>query len=65
METAYSFGMTLNPKSADPRNELSAKEDIDPYATNNFEAIMQRWLPLSFVMNSLNRSMGMKDSTRL
>ncbi len=62
METAYSFGMSLNPRSADPGNELSTKEDIDPYITGNFTAIMQRWLPLSFVMNSLNRSMGMKDS---
>ena len=24
--------------------------------------LLQRWIPLSFVMNSLNRSMGMKDS---
>ena len=62
METAYSFGMTLHPRSAEPENEMSAKEDIDPYITKKFEDIMQRWLPLSFVMNSLNRSMGMKDS---
>ncbi len=62
METAYSFGMTLNPRSADPGNEMSAREDIDPYITKKFSEIMQRWLPLSFVMNSLNRSMGMKDS---
>jgi hypothetical protein len=62
METAYSFGMTLNPRSADPGNEMSAREDIDPYITKDFEDIIQRWVPLSFVMNSLNRSMGMKDS---
>ena len=41
---------------------MNAREDIDPYSTKNFEDIMLRWLPLSFVMNSLNRSMGMKDS---
>ena len=62
METAYSFGMTLKPRSSDPGNDMSAREDIDPYVTKDFEDIIQRWLPLSFVMNSLNRSMGMKDS---
>ena len=62
METAYSFGMTLHPRAAGPGNEMSVREDIDPYITSDFEDIMQRWLPLSFVMNSLNRSMGMKDS---
>ncbi len=62
METAYSFGMSLNPKSADKANEMSAKLNIDPYTTKDFEDIIERWIPLSFVMNSLNRSMGLKDS---
>ena len=62
METAYSFGMTLNPRVADPDNEMSARLNIDPYTTISFEDIIERWIPLSFVMNSLNRSMGMKDS---
>ncbi|MDP4284350.1 MAG: putative zinc-binding metallopeptidase [Bacteroidota bacterium] len=62
METAYSFGMSLNPKSADKTNEMSAKLNIDPYTTKDFEDIIERWIPLSFVMNSLNRSMGLKDS---
>ena len=62
MQTAYSFGVTLKPKVADPDNELSAKINIDPYTTRSFHYIIDRWLPLSFVMNSLNRSMGMKDS---
>jgi len=62
LETAYSFGMTLNPKVADPENEMSARLNIDPYTTQSFEDVIERWIPLSFVMNSLNRSMGMKDS---
>jgi len=62
METAYSFGLKVKPKMSEPDNDLSATINIDPYAAKNFAAIMERWLPLSFVMNSLNRSMGMKDS---
>lgn len=62
LETAYSFGLTLSPAVSDNSNDMSAAINIDPYATENFTAIMERWIPLSFVMNSLNRSMGMKDS---
>jgi hypothetical protein len=62
LETGYSFGVTLNPKAAGPENEMKAKLNIDPYTTRDFGDIIERWVPLSFVMNSLNRSMGMKDS---
>lgn len=62
LETAYSFGLTVNPRVADPENAMSASLNIDPYATKYFEDIIERWIPLSFVMNSLNRAMGMKDS---
>lgn len=62
LETAYSFGMSLNPRSADPGNEMRARINIDPYTTEDFKDIIERWMPLSFVMNSLNRSMGLKDS---
>jgi len=62
METAYAFGMTLNPGVANPDNAISARLNINPYTTSSIEDIMERWLPLSFVMNSLNRSMGLKDS---
>jgi hypothetical protein len=62
LETGYSFGVTVNPKAAGPENEMSAKLNIDPYTTKDFGDIIERWIPLSFVMNSLNRSMGMKDS---
>jgi hypothetical protein len=62
METAYSFGMTLKPRSADADNDMSARLNIDPYTAKSIEDIIERWIPLSFVMNSLNRAMGMKDS---
>ncbi|MEI9947206.1 MAG: putative zinc-binding peptidase [Chitinophagaceae bacterium] len=62
LETAYSFGLTVNPRVADLDNEMSARLNIDPYTTKSIDDIIERWIPLSFVMNSLNRSMGMKDS---
>lgn len=61
IETAYSFGITLRPKVADIENDISANINIDPYKTKYFEDILERWVPLTFAMNSLNRSMGIKD----
>lgn len=61
LETAYAFEMTIKPRVASPENEMSAHLNIDPYTTVNFNDIIERWIPLSFVMNSLNRSMGLKD----
>jgi len=62
LETGYSFGVSVNPKVAGPDSEMSARLNIDPYVTQSFEEIIDRWIPLSFAMNSLNRSMGHKDS---
>jgi hypothetical protein len=62
LETAYSFGITIHPRTTEPGSEMSASLDIDPYTTQFFKEIIDRWIPLSFAMNSLNRSMGMKDS---
>ncbi len=61
LETGYSFGISVNPRIAGQGNDLSASLNFDPYSTGSFEDILERWIPLSFVMNSLNRSMGMKD----
>lgn len=62
IETAYSFGITLRPKVADASNDIAANINIDPYETKYFEDIIERWVPLTFAMNSLNRSMGIKDA---
>lgn len=62
LETGFSFGMTLQPLASEPGNNISAMLDIDPYITRNFKDIIDRWVPLTFAMNSLARSMGMKDS---
>ena len=62
LETGYSFGLNVNPRLPNTEPDMSASLNIDPYTTGSFEDIIDRWMPLSFVMNSLNRSMGMKDS---
>lgn len=51
----------------EPRPVLSRLNDIwrqdsrDVYRRGNFDSLMQRWLPLSVALNSLNRSMGHPD----
>ena len=58
LETAWSFGMHVDAtvplvgKSGNPG---------DPYEEKVFDRLIQRWLPLCFALNSLNRSMGHAD----
>ncbi|QEC66726.1 hypothetical protein FRZ67_05195 [Panacibacter ginsenosidivorans] len=52
--------MSVHPQAADTKT-LHAEIKKDPYAIEGFEAIMELWLPLPFAMNSLKRSMGLKD----
>jgi hypothetical protein len=61
LETAYSFGIRIN--SAELHDETGVKANIirDPYAIPEFRRIIKLWLPLSFALNSLNRSMGHPD----
>ncbi|MFP5040337.1 putative zinc-binding metallopeptidase [Parasediminibacterium sp. JCM 36343] len=61
LETAYSFGLSVDPKIAHNDEKLSSKIKTDPYSLKDFETIIKLWLPLTFAMNSLNRSMGLQD----
>jgi hypothetical protein len=60
METASAFGIA-------PRNRIgngsSLPEDLnfDPYHETNFDRLIETWLPLTYAVNSLNRSMGQPD----
>ncbi len=59
LETASAFGMRVRPrvtKGAD----LSAAMDFDPHSAN-MDRIIDSWLPLTFAVNSINRSMGIAD----
>jgi hypothetical protein len=59
LETAFSFGINIDPKKAD--NDMKAKINKDPYTIDKFDTIINMWLPLTFALNSLSRSMGHAD----
>jgi hypothetical protein len=59
-ETAYYFGMSVSPILKD--KSLRGSVDFDPYQTKDFNTIYKGWAPLSFAINSLNRSMGIPDA---
>lgn len=61
LETAYSFGLSVKPL-VPASQQLNAEIKTDPYAIKDFDTIFQMWIPLTFAMSSLNRSMGLKDS---
>jgi hypothetical protein len=61
LETAYAFGLTVKPAIADSWTGLHADISTDPYDLPELESIINLWLPLTFTMNSLNRSMGLRD----
>jgi hypothetical protein len=60
LQTAHAFGLRLDPLDTTPEQGLRAAIQ-DPYQQADFEKIMAMWLPLTFAMNSLNRSMGQPD----
>ena len=57
LEMAYAFGM-VSPRV--PRRGLEATVDRNPYR-RDVETLIDAWLPLTFAVNSLNRSMGQPD----
>jgi len=60
LETADSFGLNVRPKVVMPQDDMNTSF-VDPYTVRNFDDIIDMWLPLTFAMNSLNRSMGLRD----
>ena len=61
LETAYSFGLSVDPHGIRTAASLRAEIKTDPYRVHDFESIIRLWLPLTLAMNSLNRSMGLND----
>ena len=60
LETAYAFGLKVRPEVVEAPF-LAADINSDPFELENFQDMMNLWLPLTFAMNSLNRSMGLSD----
>lgn len=62
LDTAYAFGLKVNPKTPVKDDSVKASMDSNPYHIKDFEDIISLWLPLTFAMNSLSRSMGQGDT---
>jgi hypothetical protein len=60
LETANAFGLRVQP-SNNRAPGLSAMIDFDPHHEVDFNRLVEAWLPLTFAVNSLNRSMGQPD----
>ncbi|MEK6478967.1 putative zinc-binding peptidase [Catalinimonas sp. 4WD22] len=61
LETAHAFGLQVSPQAAEQDDSMDANMNINPYTLTNFDDIINLWLPLTFAMNSINRSMGQAD----
>jgi hypothetical protein len=60
LETAYAFGLRVRPRAGHDDN-LAVAISVDPYNQVDFAPIIEGWLPLTFAVNSINRSMGIDD----
>lgn len=60
LETAFFFGMQTGKQDIE-ESPLKMKATFDPYQEPNFEQINEAFTPLTFALNSLNRSMGQPD----
>ena len=61
LETSYSFGLSLDPEISKVPN-LEVACDFDPYEEKDFQKIIKHYLPLTYALNSLNRSVGHQDA---
>jgi hypothetical protein len=58
LETAASFGMALIPQAAE--FNTSHPELVGSF-DGNFDTMMDHWIPIVYMLNSLNRGMGLQD----
>lgn len=61
LETAHAFGLTITPHVSDNKS-LKTNVEIDPYSSKEFAQVIEQWLPLTYALNSLNRSVGHNDA---
>ena len=60
-EMAAAFGVRLAPK-VDLTGELKTRIDFDPYRAYSIEELIGHWVPLSSLINNLNRAVGQRDA---
>ncbi|QCX00689.1 hypothetical protein FGM00_11435 [Aggregatimonas sangjinii] len=59
VETAHFFRLKVNPNKN--TKNLKTRVSFDPYIKEDFQAIVNTCVPLSFAVNSINRAMGIPD----
>jgi hypothetical protein len=60
-EMASAFGVRLRP-AVDAEGELTTRIDFDPYMQDTIDALFVHWVPLSSLINNLNRAVGQNDA---
>jgi hypothetical protein len=60
LETAGAFGLRVHP-GIDNAGELHADLNLEPHRARSIDQLVDAWLPVTFAVNSLNRSMGLPD----
>lgn len=60
LETAGAFGIKVDPDIVD-NPALETEVSFDPYRVRSVGELVDAWLPLTYAVNCLNRSMGQPD----
>lgn len=60
LETAGAFGLRVKPRIT-RGEEIGARVDFDSYRAESIDQLIEAFLPITFAVNSLNRSMGQPD----
>lgn len=60
LEMAGAFGISVNPEVGDEAG-IETKVAFDPYRVPDVETLIDAWLPLTYAINSLSRTMGAPD----
>lgn len=61
LETAGAAGLSLKPQR-DDEPSMQAPEDAWNLWSQDFDRMIEAWLPLTYVLNNLNRGLGLPDS---
>ncbi|WP_417308397.1 zinc-binding metallopeptidase family protein [Devosia sp.] len=60
-EMATAFGLRVHP-DVDSTGEMSGRLDFDPYGPVNTNELIHNWIPLTSLINNLNRAVGQSDA---
>jgi hypothetical protein len=60
LETAAAHGLSVKSQMSKGGAGLPANINFDPHGTS-MDRLVEAWLPLTFAVNSINRSMGLQD----